>query len=234
MVPWSPWTVLLVYALQFLFVGVLGVAVAGVVADPGLRSVLLLPATSVATAVFTWFVVQARHPGAVRRLFGTRPPRPADVLRGLGMGVLAYLLINVGVGTALQLLITASGGEVPVVQESFRDFAADPTAAPVFLVGAVLLAPIGEELLFRGLLFASLAARFGRRVGMAISGGVFGAVHLDPSVSVEGNLLVFALIATLGVFLAWSYDRARTIVAPMAVHSAFNAISATLLLTVGT
>jgi membrane protease YdiL (CAAX protease family) len=140
----------------------------------------------------------------------------------------------VAFGYLLQVAVTAGGGEMPTVQQAFRDFASDPVAAPIFVVGAVLLAPLGEELLFRGMLFQSVRARLGTWPGVGISAIAFALVHVGPTASAAGNVLTFTTIFALGMFLAWMFHRTGSIVVPILAHCTFNAISATLLVaTVG-
>jgi uncharacterized protein len=229
-VPWSPWAVVPVYVGQFILVGLIGLVLTTMqLAAAGVANVILLPITSLTTAALTVGVVWVGHPGEAWRLRGPRLPKLSDLARGLGFGLAAYALVNVAVGTLLQAAITASGGEIPVIQQTFRDFAADPEAAPVFLVAAIVLAPIGEELLFRGLLYSSLRARWGRRWALLTSAIAFALVHLDPSTTLEGNLIVAVLITALAAILAWVYDRTGSLAVPIATHCVYNAVSAVLL-----
>ncbi|GIW70662.1 MAG: hypothetical protein KatS3mg102_0204 [Planctomycetota bacterium] len=84
---------------------------------------------------------------------------------------------------------------------------------------ACVLAPLAEEVLFRGLLYLPLRARLGRTGAIVASAALFAAVH--PPVDMPA---VFAL----GVALALAYERAGSLWAPIAAHAANN------LYTVGT
>lgn len=234
-VPWSPFAAAWVFLLQMAAVVLVGAALqqfmSEVALSEGLARVLLLPVTSIATAILTVVVVAGRHPGHTWRLLGPRSPRWQHVARGIGYGLLAYLAVPVVLGWMLRYAVTLGGGEMPVVQQSFRAFAADPVAAPVFFVAVVLAAPIGEELLYRGMLFQAVRSRVGVWPGIGVSGLTFGAVHLTPAASVGANLLVLVTVSALGMILAWIFQRTGSLVVVITAHCLFNAISAVLLIT---
>lgn len=84
----------------------------------------------------------------------------------------------------------------------------------------VVLAPVAEELLFRGVLFGSLRGRIGPWPAALLSGAIFGSIHLgggqDPFIPV---------LAGLGVVLALAYHYSGALYAAVAIHAANNAIS---------
>lgn len=85
-----------------------------------------------------------------------------------------------------------------------------------------VLAPIAEELLFRGLLFDALLARTSITRTVWISGIVFGLVHLvDPA----SFALVPALIG-LGVILGYVRKRTGSLSQPILMHIGFNSVTA--------
>ena len=93
-------------------------------------------------------------------------------------------------------------------------------------VGTVLLAPIAEELMYRGLIFRSLYDR-SRVAAYIVSTLVFAAVHLMGYITVYDPLtLALCLLQYLpaGLCLGWAYARADTIWAPILVHIAVNQI----------
>jgi hypothetical protein len=83
------------------------------------------------------------------------------------------------------------------------------------LVLAVLLAPLCEEFIFRGLVFGGLRRSTGLLPAMLLSAGLFAIVH--PPVSM---LPVFAL----GLCTAYVYERSKGLLAPMLVHAVYNAV----------
>lgn len=88
-------------------------------------------------------------------------------------------------------------------------------AVLVFTVAVV--APLGEEVLFRGLLHRALRAHLGRRA-FFVSAALFAAIHLYA--------IHFLPVFVLGVLLAWLYERRGSLVVPIVAHGTVNAIVA--------
>ena len=80
----------------------------------------------------------------------------------------------------------------------------------------VVIAPITEELLFRGLFLNRLAEGYGSRVGVVVSALCFGIFHILPW-QVVGAALV-------GIYLGWLVVRTRSIFVPMFSHAVFNLV----------
>ena len=79
---------------------------------------------------------------------------------------------------------------------------------------AGLIAPFGEELLFRGVLYRWLRQRWGVPVGVIASALLFGAVHLDPYWAAQA--------ATFGVFFAILYEKSGSIWPAYLGHALIN------------
>jgi hypothetical protein len=85
-----------------------------------------------------------------------------------------------------------------------------------------MAAPIGEELIFRGILFRVASARWGWSRAAVLTALFFGVAHWAP-------WHLFGLVA-LGLLLALLYHLTRSLLAPMLAHAAYNAVSLTLLI----
>ena len=88
------------------------------------------------------------------------------------------------------------------------------------LILAGVLAPIVEETLFRGVVFGSLQAYFGKWTAAVISAAIFSALHLQA----YGFIPRFVL----GMFLVYLYDRYKSLYPAIALHG-LNNIVATLI-----
>jgi len=87
---------------------------------------------------------------------------------------------------------------------------------------AVILAPVAEEFVFRGLLF-STAKRYGwRRTGWIGCSLLFALIHF--------NAPTFLPLFLLALALTWLYDVTEGLLAPIIAHSLFNAANLVLLL----
>jgi len=92
--------------------------------------------------------------------------------------------------------------------------------AMTFLVAAVL-APLAEEVVFRGILLSALEHRWGAAVAIAGSSALFAAMHISP----------FAIppIFVLAVVLGWLFVRTRSLTVCIVAHGVFNGIGLALL-----
>lgn len=153
----------------------------------------------------------------VRELFDG-PARPAvvwGIAAGVGLWTLGFLH-NIAV-------IKLFG------RHAFPDMLGDLRAAkgrPLMLAfvvfGMVVIAPICEELFFRAVLFGSAWSVGQARLGAIASSLLFAIGHLAPYLI----LLYFAS----GIVFCLLFGRFKTLLAPIAAHSAVNAISCSLAL----
>lgn len=177
--------------------------------------------------VFGW--VRLRYSGHARALVGAASPGRRDLLLGLGLGVLAFVVLNVGLGTAVEALARLAGAEPPAVQENLQQLASNPETAPFFIVMAVVFAPVAEELFFRGMLYPAFAKRLGVWSAIVVTALLFALLHgVEPLLMADlgQSALVIGLIFPLGLLLAWAYHRRGTLLVPILIHATFNLIAA--------
>ena len=79
-----------------------------------------------------------------------------------------------------------------------------------------VIAPVVEELLFRGIGF-HLLRRFGDPTAILATGLAFGLYH--------GLVNALPILALFGVALAWLRARTRSVYPGMLVHAAFNSVA---------
>jgi hypothetical protein len=157
-----------------------------------------------------WFSV--RKYSASLRTLGFVGFRPSVLGVGLGLlfavyifnGIYAYLLD--GFGLRVQTDLT------PVVNEL-------STVWPL-LFATVVVAPVTEEVFFRGFVFAGLRSRYDWRWAAAISSLLFAAAHLQ--------LTFFIPAFLLGYLFAFLYQRSDSIWPGMILHAVVNGLAMTL------
>lgn len=91
---------------------------------------------------------------------------------------------------------------------------------PVGYVAIGILAPLAEELVFRGAILGTLLKLFGTRLhwlAIAISALMFGAVH--------GNMPQFVHATAIGLILGWMYYRTGSIVPGIVFHWVNNTVA---------
>ena len=100
----------------------------------------------------------------------------------------------------------------------------------VMWVGAVLLAPMVEETLMRGLIFSNIR-RKSRVFAYIFTAIVFAAMHILPFVTTMDVLSIVLNVMAYGlpsIALCAAYEISGTIWAPIALHMIINAIAMTV------
>jgi membrane protease YdiL (CAAX protease family) len=147
-------------------------------------------------------------------------PRPAQfglngaplrlTLRVALLGALAYFVFSLVYDAMVQ-----PHNPQKVVQSLGAD-----TNKLLLVIGAIVViavAPLCEELFFRGVLFTVLRQRMPFWPAAVIDGVLFGFVH--------GALVIVPVLAALGVMFCWVYERTGSIFPTMALHALNNTIA---------
>jgi membrane protease YdiL (CAAX protease family) len=85
------------------------------------------------------------------------------------------------------------------------------------LIMVVVIAPIFEEILFRGKLYNMLRISASPLTSVVLASLLFGAVHLEPIIAISG--------LPWGLLLGFVYLRSRSIIAPIILHMFNNALA---------
>ena len=89
---------------------------------------------------------------------------------------------------------------------------------PSLFVFAVM-APLAEELVFRGLLYGWIEGRWGWRPAFAVSAITFAAAHFDPT------FVYMIVVLPLGLLFSWLRWRTSSLLPSLAAHMANNAFA---------
>ncbi len=100
----------------------------------------------------------------------------------------------------------------------------DALALILSFVMIVILAPLAEELLFRGWIFGSLRARFSAGVTILATAVLFAVVHMDPT-----GLYPVAVLAP-GFILSVIRERTGSVKPAVLAHAIYNGVGWLLLL----
>lgn len=84
----------------------------------------------------------------------------------------------------------------------------------VFFLNVCILAPLSEELFFRGILLRRFMIKWSPQKSIIVSSILFGIIHFSPVT------VVFAFL--LGCILGYTYLKTKSIVVPMLIHSFSN------------
>lgn len=117
----------------------------------------------------------------------------------------------------------AAGGEMsPQEVVEFLENADTPRDRLAVLVMAVVVAPVAEEMIFRGYLYPVGKKYFGAFASMAATSLLFAVLH--------GHMGSLPALFTLAMCLGLAYEKSGTLLVPMIMHAVFNAISVTAIL----
>lgn len=150
--------------------------------------------------------------GEALRLLGFRKA----TLRQFGLAILVLL------GYYALALLFSTFVLMPEQDDIARELGLrDGNLAIVLLVVAmiVVVAPVAEEVFFRGMLFAGLRTRFSLWPAAIISGLAFGIPHVTSGPTAAIPLSIF------GVALAWVYNRTGSIWPCILIHALNNGIA---------
>jgi membrane protease YdiL (CAAX protease family) len=149
------------------------------------------------------------------RLLGLRPFRPSAIWLLLGTMVVYYIAAGLFASLVLKPDQEDIGGELGVGNPSV-------VIAVAAVLMIVLLAPVAEELFFRGFLFAGLRTRWSLWPASITSGLIFGLVHAPTGITTVVPL------ATLGFALCWLYDRTGSLWPCVIAHMINNGLALAL------
>ncbi len=160
-------------------------------------------------------------------------PSGLGLVRGFGLALtrantgrlLGVALVLVAAGQLGDWTLGAMGRAFEITSHWTEWFDRDLVwgARPVVigtLVDTVVLTPVFEELVFRGLLFGTLRCRLGPAPAAVVSAGVFALAH-------GYGVLGFAAVFWSGVLWAWAYEQTGSLVPAVTAHAVDN-LSASL------
>jgi membrane protease YdiL (CAAX protease family) len=138
------------------------------------------------------------------------------VLFGLAIGVVALLLSAV-LGAAFQRLGFDTNGQDRLLIEPLKRAPLGVVLAMVF--AGTFVAPVVEELFFRGYVFRALAVRRGVFPAYVISATTFAFFHLSSGSDLLPLTPIFFVI---GVLLCFAYRRTGNLLADITAHAVNN------------
>ena len=185
---------------------------------------IILPAQQLTIVLAVVYVSHLKGQRSLSRDFGFRI-RLRDA-KALAVGATLEVALTVALVPILHLDPSVKN------QQLLRDLDKHRDAATVvlFVVGAVIFAPLVEELLFRGVLLRSLLRKVSPATAVVVSAVIFALVHYigDP------NTLPFLPALTgLGVVLAFTALRTGDLSTSIFIHAGFNLTTTILFLASG-
>ncbi len=205
-------------------VGASGASLGALAASPLMRSVLLgslvvQNAAMIGVVLFTVVGIYDQHPRAAGLSLRGWAPRTT-----VGLLAAAVVLPLNALLEQLSALALRHAALPSLVQREFEAQFAQVMAlfngsGGLFLAILVIgiIAPLGEEVFFRGFAYRCFRARWGPAVATVVSAALFSLIHLHPL----GALPIFVV----GCALALLYERTGTLVAPFVLHAVNNTVA---------
>lgn len=138
----------------------------------------------------------------------------------LRLSVIAYLAY---IGGAILIALAIQPEQEDVTDQlGYGESALANVVVAALVIG---VAPLTEEIFFRGFMFAGLRRRLPFLAAGVLSAGVWGLFHYTG----PGTWGVVLQLAAFGVILAWLYERTGSLWPPIAVHALNNAIAFAIL-----
>ncbi len=182
--------------------------------DPATDEALGWIAPHGALALWIWWACRRSGIG-IRRLVG-RVPAEYSWFPVLGLFV-ATVLFSLGslIVTVYGLSHIAPGLLAGLLEPGALTPADSIASGVVWTLIAVVLAPVVEEVAFRGILVNRWGVKWGIRTGIVASSILFGVFHPQDPIGAT----IFGLVAGL------LYLQTRTLIVPIALHMATNVVA---------
>ena len=222
---WRWWEAIGVYLLILIASAFITLPLFRAITSKGLSEIVTSAAIAVVNIILLVLWLQRFHP-TWRAIIGFPKRVWPEIRAGMGFAVILYVAVAVAAAVLTALFQSVARHSVHTPRQLPAHLSA--VGVIIAILYAVVIAPIHEELFFRGVLFRSLADRHGFLVGAFGSAVAFGLVHYIPSTFSDSLLLMTIMVGT-GVGLAWFYERRGNIVADIAAHATFNVIGLTLI-----
>ncbi|MBN1306049.1 MAG: CPBP family intramembrane metalloprotease [Anaerolineales bacterium] len=132
-----------------------------------------------------------------------------DMGLGCGLLLMAYFVI-----AAHNLLLTLL--DIPLQTEFLMEYIEVSQSAWGLIVASIVLAPLVEEIFFRGFIYSSLRKKFNWIAAGAISSGIFALFHLMP--------VVFIPTFVLGFVFSYLYERTHSLWPGILLHLLVNTL----------
>jgi membrane protease YdiL (CAAX protease family) len=146
------------------------------------------------------------------------------VLIGIGFGI-AFIVMNLATGWVFDYFFDIRQNQ----SEQFPVVQGDYFGQIMLFVAAAIIAPIGEEIFFRGYVFNALRQDLGPVIAIILSAVVFSLVHFGGAT--EGVIALLIPILFGGILLALASHLTESLVPCIIAHAMNNGLSMAALIT---
>ena len=218
--PASPWSMADLAVFAFVFIGIVLLVPAAVVRvwhafDPDLQvtdipptaQLLMQALIDLATLGFIAFLIKVVHGQSFTETIHWRKDHHFGTA----------FLISLGATLAVSVMIISAffpSGDPPI-----QKLLSSTTAMYVFVVFGVAVAPLFEEIMFRGFLFKLFGDMWGSAKAVPLTALLFGLLHL---LQLWGSWAGVVLIFGVGYVLSFIRLRSNSVIPSIIIHTSYN------------
>jgi uncharacterized protein len=128
-------------------------------------------------------------------------------------------LVSLGATLAISVLVVSSlfpSGEAPI-----EKMLSSTMAMSFFVILGIAVAPMVEEVMFRGFLFKVISDLRGSNAAVVVTALLFGGLHV---LQLWGNWVAVALIFVVGYVLSFVRQRSNSLIPSFIIHTSYNAM----------
>ena len=151
-----------------------------------------------------------------------------NLIRNIIFAILMTILllvaeqVIVNIAVYIGKLLSTVEIEKLIQQEAQEQLKSLPTgfSDPIMMLAAfvlLILVPVSEEMLFRGIAYVALRDRLGKVRGLLLSAALFASLH--------GLVFHFIPLFLLGIGLGYLYERTRSLIPCIVVHLLINVVA---------
>ena len=159
----------------------------------------------IATSLIVWFVVKK----AKLRVKDIIPLKKFNyfILVPISIGLLGETILSSEIDNILNIFLTKPEWFKEAMEGLHSSFAG-------YIILAVVMAPIVEEIFFRGIIVRGFAANYSNAKAIVVSALLFGLIHMNPwqAIGAFGG----------GLVLAWIYIETGSLIPCIYAHAFFN------------
>ena len=132
-----------------------------------------------------------------------------------------HVVLSALLGVGVCLLVTVALGLIPWPEtwmDAYTEAAGEiaDSWSVIGVLATVIVAPVVEELVFRGVAYTSLKEAMPRWAAALLVSAVFGVLH--------GTAVWFCYTFVLSFVMIFAYEKTKSLWGPIALHMAFNLI----------
>jgi membrane protease YdiL (CAAX protease family) len=148
-------------------------------------------------------------------LFQTTDLKKGNIVKYIFIGITIQYALSLIMGIIVQLF---SQNGIDIVEADLVE-TGNAKSIALEIIYACIVAPLTEELLFRGFAMKSLS-RVSQRFAIIISAFIFGLIH--------GNVTQFIVAFVLGIFMGYIDIKHNSLIPSIAIHVAMNTFASIL------